>query len=81
MSEASWNFVPWHQEEGESAVRDGCGNLVCTTSSDKRAKLIAAAPDLLESLKLAIAESGCDGDLCAHNWHEVARQAISKATS
>ena len=44
-------------------------------------KLLKAAPDLLEALKQALAESGCDGDLCAHRWHEVARDALSKATS
>ncbi len=43
------------------------------------ARLIAAAPDLLEALKGAIAESGCDGDLCMYQWHETARTAIAKA--
>ncbi len=42
-------------------------------------KLIAAAPDLLAVLKEAIAESGCDGDLCMHRWHDTARTAIAKA--
>ncbi len=43
------------------------------------AHLIAAAPELLASLKEALEASGCDGDLCAHRWHESARAAISKA--
>jgi hypothetical protein len=43
------------------------------------ARLIAAAPALLEALKKALNESGCDGDLCCHEWHDVARAAISKA--
>jgi hypothetical protein len=46
---------------------------------ERRARLIAAAPDLLEALKKALNESGCDGDLCAHRWHDVARSAIAKA--
>ena len=44
------------------------------------AKLICAAPDLLAALQKALNESGCDGDLCCHEWHEAARSAISKAT-
>ena len=43
------------------------------------AHLIAAAPELLEALKAALDDSGCDGDLCANGWHEVARSAIAKA--
>lgn len=41
-----WKFVPWHIEEGPSAVRSPEGWLICTTSSDANAILIAAAPDL-----------------------------------
>jgi hypothetical protein len=43
------------------------------------ARLIASAPDLLEVLKFALNESGCDGDLCCHEWHDKARKVISKA--
>lgn len=43
------------------------------------AHLIAAAPELLEALEHALRESGCDGDLCSHNWHDTARRAIKKA--
>lgn len=42
-------------------------------------RLFAAAPDLLAALKFALRESGCDGDLCAHEWHDRARAAIAKA--
>ena len=43
------------------------------------AHLIAAAPELLRALKGALYDSGCDGDLCMHEWHELARAAIAKA--
>lgn len=45
----------------------------------RNARLIAAAPALLEALKAALEASGCDGDLCAHKWHEDARKAIADA--
>lgn len=48
-----WSFVPWHVAEGPSEVRSQEGWLVCTTSSDDMARLIAAAPDLLEALFIA----------------------------
>lgn len=41
--------------------------------------LMSAAPVLLDALKLALRDSGCDGDLCMHAWHEQARRAISAA--
>ena len=46
---------------------------------EANANLIAAAHDLLEALKEALKDSGCDGDLCCHWWHEAARAAIAKA--
>ena len=45
-----WRFVPWHIEEGPSAVRCAEGWIVATTSSDDDARLIAAAPDLADAL-------------------------------
>lgn len=44
------------------------------------ARLIAAAPMLLEALQRALRDSGCDGDLCMHFWHDQARAAIAAAT-
>jgi hypothetical protein len=40
--------------------------------------LIAQAPALVRILQEALAESGCDGDLCAHRWHEEARAVIGR---
>lgn len=38
-----WKFVPWHVEEGPSAVRSPAGDIVCTTASDADAQLIEKA--------------------------------------
>lgn len=46
-----WEYVPWHIAEGNSQVRAPEGWLICEASSDSNARLIAAAPDLLEVLK------------------------------
>jgi hypothetical protein len=35
---------------------------------------------LLATLQKALSDSGCDGDLCMHMWHEQARAVIAKAT-
>lgn len=43
------------------------------------ADLIAAAPRLLAALEKALRDSGCDGGLCCHEWHEEARAAIAAA--
>ena len=42
-------------------------------------RLVAAAPELLDVLKAALQQVGCDGDLCLYQWHEDARAAIAKA--
>lgn len=46
-----WQFVPWHIAEGPSEVRAPEGWLICTTSGDANARLIASAPDLYEALR------------------------------
>lgn len=51
VAHTPWRYSPWHIEEGPSAVYDAKGDLVCTASSDDIARLIAAAPDLLEALE------------------------------
>lgn len=42
-----WVMVPWHIEEGPSAVRKAdSSEYVCNTASDATASLIALTPDL-----------------------------------
>lgn len=40
------------------------------------ARLIAAAPVMLDLMKKHLKDSGCDGDLCNWAWHEEFRQII-----
>jgi len=48
-----WVAVPSHLAEGPAEVRHKDGWLVCEVSADSYARLIAAAPELLEALRLA----------------------------
>jgi len=68
-----WKYVPWHIEEDAAAVRAPEGWLICQTSSDDDARLIAAAPDMLEALK-EIEQRGHTA------VQEIARATIAKAT-
>ena len=43
---------------------------------EANARLIAAAPEMLEAMKAHLKETNCDGDLCNANWHEKFRQII-----
>ena len=45
-----WAFVPWHIEEGPSAVRAPEGWLICTTSSDANARRIVACVNALAGI-------------------------------
>lgn len=58
-----------------------CGIATVNANLDREANahLIAAAPELLRVLKAALQQSGCDGDLCMHQWHEDARKVIDEA--
>lgn len=83
-----WRYAPWHVAEGEPEVRARDGWIVCTTCGDDYARLIAAAPELLDALKaldesiLGRAESNASGN---PEWEYVsrrinaARAAIAKA--
>lgn len=49
---------------------------VCTTPRDRAVAM--AAPDLLDVLKAALAQTGRDGGLCCYEWHERARRLIAE---
>lgn len=72
-----WRYTPWHIEEGNPTVRAPEGWLICETSSDANARLIAAAPDLLEALRDAL----CALECCGKDYPAAtkARAAIAKA--
>lgn len=52
-----WKFVPWHIEEGPSAVRAPAGHIVCTTASDADAQLIEKAVNNHDALVKALREA------------------------
>lgn len=69
----------------ETKIKNACLYDDCYSDQPRDLKLladavlIAAAPELLDTLKQALRESMCDGDLCCHDWHEAARSIIAKA--
>jgi hypothetical protein len=52
------------------------GGAACSEETKANARLITAAPAMLDAIKKHLRESGCDGDLCAFGWHEEFRQII-----
>ena len=73
-----WKAVPWHIAEGPSEVRAKEGWLICQTSSDANAHLIAAAPMLYEALEniLSDYEAACtlafEGDVTQREATQIA---------
>jgi hypothetical protein len=57
-----------------------CGNGVTATYREDNARLIAAAPDLLEALNALVAAHGSILDLRESDELKLARAAIAKAT-
>lgn len=53
-----WTFMPWHIEEGPSAVRAPEGWLVASTSNDADARLIALMRTHLPTLLKAVKRQG-----------------------
>jgi hypothetical protein len=76
---------PWILDEGTGVVYGHgkkpveTGGEGCSKETQANARLIAAAPELLNLMKKHLQESGCDGDLCSRSWHEEFRAAIRKA--
>lgn len=77
-----WKAVPSHVAEGPAEVRHKDGWLVCEVPADSYAHLIAAAPELLDALKMlerqALQSSLNDP---AHEWGWEALQATRAALS
>lgn len=82
-------FVVAKKPNGDCEITDEDGGLVADVYGDDEdsqcwpvtanARRFAASPALYAALKKALNESGCDGDLCMHTWHEEARKAIRLA--
>jgi hypothetical protein len=51
-----WKFVPWHVEEGPSAVRAPDGHLICSAASDANAALIVKAVNEYTDAEKALLE-------------------------
>ncbi len=57
-TQGPWRFVPWHIEEGSSAVRAPDGHLICSTASDANARRIVACVNALAGIPTDAIESG-----------------------
>lgn len=62
-TQGPWRFVPWHIEEGSSAVRAPDGHLICSTASDANARRIAACVNALAGIPIEAIESGVVAEL------------------
>lgn len=57
-TQGPWRFVPWHIEEGSSAVRAPDGHLICSTASDANARRIVGCVNALAGIPIEAIESG-----------------------
>ena len=62
-TQGPWRFVPWHIEEGSSAVRAPDGHLICSTASDANARRIVACVNALAGIPIEAIESGVVAEL------------------
>ena len=78
-----WKAVPWHIAEGPSEVRAKEGWLICQTSSDANAHLIAASPEigalLAQAVRLYEAYGLVAGSPECGKWVNDSRDALKKA--
>ena len=76
-------------EEGECSV---CGDQIALPDGMEHidppmhfkcqiAELQQDVVNLKAAIEFALNESGCDGDLCMHRWHEVLRAARNNVAS
>lgn len=67
----------WAVLDGDRVVADR----LTRADAERIAGLGARIQELEEALRFALSDSGCDGDLCAHGWHALARAALAKGTN
>ena len=75
-----WKYITWH---GQHGVHDAMDNDVCETfgeDAEANARLIAAAPELLEALEYLLSQFGRLDHLTDYSAGDKARAAIAKAT-
>ncbi len=76
-----WSYLPRHICESEPEVRAPDGWLICCTASDDDARLIAAAPRILDVLQEILDyRGGADSALDDEYVMDRARAAIAQAT-
>lgn len=78
MNETKHTPGPW-KVDYNWAVKDYLGGLVCSPN-EANARLIAAAPEMLEALKGLVQLVDAHVGEEAENWNREARAAIAKAT-
>lgn len=80
--------TPWFEDGNGIHSKDGFGGAVAiATGLSAHQNIINAAfivravnahEALVKSLKKALDQALCDGDLCAYAWHDEAREALAR---
>jgi hypothetical protein len=66
-------------EPSEPCIAGPLWSFLANLDEEKEADDKAKINCLLAIIDTALRQSGCDGDLCAYQWHEDARQVLSEA--
>jgi hypothetical protein len=76
----------WFLDDTETGVySEEADEHICSCDSHDEqhnfvnALAISCLPEFVEILREALLDSGCDGDLCAHAWHEKTRRLFEEA--